>query len=159
MECYEGATLIKTYKGILADGGQDRIRLKTNRGDIGYRIVKFQMISETTGTYDYGFVIKIFKVIQPDLGGGVFATATIDFTDGDLLAAGYIENHENIQYPSSQSQIVFENEIFNQDIYITCKDIETGQNCNYYLELEQVKLNENESTMATLQSLRTVASK
>ena len=27
-------------------------------------------------------------------------------------------------------------------------------NGNYYLELEQIKLNDNESTMATLQSIR-----
>ena len=34
--------MIKTYRGNLADGGQDRIRLKTLKGEIGYKIIKFQ---------------------------------------------------------------------------------------------------------------------
>jgi len=142
--------MIKTYKGILTDGGQDKIRLKTNRGDIGYRIKTFQMIAEAIGTYDHGFIMKIYKVSQSTV------TALIDFSDGTLLAAGYFASHENIQNPLL-SVVVFDKEIFNQDIYITCKDIETGQNCNYYIELEQIKLNDNESTMATLQSMRQIA--
>ena len=125
---------IKTFRGLLADGGQDKIRVAGGKLEDGYRIVKFQMIGRDTGVFDAGFIVKIYKVEQTSV------TAVIDFTDNTLLAAGYIENHENIQYPSSQSQIIFENEIFNQDIFITCVDIEAGQFCNYYLELEQVKM-------------------
>ena len=38
--------MIKSYKGSLPDGGQDRIRLATIKGKVGYRIVKFQIIAE-----------------------------------------------------------------------------------------------------------------
>jgi len=140
--------MIKTFRGKLADGEEQIIRLSTKKGKIGYRITKFQMIGATTGTYDYGFVIKIFKVSQETVN------ATIDFGDGNLLAAGYIENHENIQYPSSQSQIIFEREIFNQDIFVTCKDIETGQECNYYIELEVMDLSDNAAAVSTLRDIR-----
>jgi len=148
MECHEGATMIKSFRGMMADDTQQRITLHTNDGKTGYRVVKFQMIAEATGTYDHGFIMKIYKVKQP-----LPVTALIDFSDQTLLAAGYIATHENIQYPLL-SVIVFDTETFNQDIYITCKDIETGQNCNYYLELEQVSLDLNEATVATLQSIR-----
>ena len=151
MERYEGATMIKTYRGIIADGGQDHIRLKTNRGDIGYRIVKFEIMPEAIGTVIQQSIVKIYKLLQSSITGDV------DFSDGDILAAGFIGNDTSTHvYPPSPT-IIFDQEIFNQDIYVTHKDTKTGEACNYYLELEQVKLNENESTMATLQSLRRFA--
>ena len=49
--------------------------------------------------------------------------------------------------------IIFDNEIFNQDIYITCKDSD-GQPCNYYLELEQIQLDDVQATTAILKNFR-----
>jgi len=156
MECYEGATMIKTYRGALADGGQDQIRLRTNRGDIGYRIRKFQVIAQAPGTVNVEAVVKVYKVKQATAA----IDGTINFTDGDLLAATYYTGQDNHAYLESViGPIIFDQEIFNQDIYITSVDVDSATSMNYYLELEQVKLNDNESTMATLQSLRTVASK
>jgi len=83
----------------------------------------------------------------------------VDFTDGNLLAVAQLVQAASVLYQTTTGPIIFDREIFNQDIYITHTDSESGYSCNYYLELEQVPLNENESTMATLQSLRTVASK
>jgi len=138
---------IVSFRGKIADNGIDTIVLHTTDGSKGYRIKKFEMMAEATGTYDHGFIMKIFKVPQTT------ATALVDFSDQTLLGAGYIANHENIQNPMLY-QIVFDQEIFNQDIYITCKDIETGQNCNYYIELEQMSLDLNENTVATLKDIR-----
>ena len=142
---------IKTFRGLMADGAIDKISLRTNNGSTGYRIHKFQMMAEATGTYDHGFIMKIYKV--PQAVGS--ATALVDFNDQTLIAAWYTGNHENIQYPML-SQITFDTEIFNQDIYITCKDIEVGQNCNYYIELEQIKLDGTENTVATLKDIRNI---
>ena len=50
--------------------------------------------------------------------------------------------------------VVFDNVKFNQDIYITHQDEAVGQSFNYYLELEQVKLDLNEATVATLKDMR-----
>jgi len=138
---------ILSYKGLMADGTQETILLSTRKGEVGYRITKFQMMGGTTGTYDHGFVMKIYKEEQSSVD------ATIDFSDNRLLGAGYTANHENIIYPLMQ-QIIFDQEIFNQDIYITCKDIEVGQSCNYYLELEVIKLSEDQAMVATLKDIR-----
>jgi len=153
MECYEGTTMIKTYKGMLATGEQDRIRLKTNKGDIGYRIVKFELIPQkpgASGVY-YEAVTKIWKLKQSSID------AVIDFTDGDLLAAGMFGADTATHAFYGPMITVFDQDIFNQDIYITNSDIQADASLNYYLELEQVMLNDNESTMATLQSLRQIA--
>jgi len=143
--------MIKTYRGMLADGGQDRIRIKTNRGDIGYRITKFQVIPNTPGLTTCESILKVYKLKQSSIDG------VIDFTDGDILAATYYMDQNNPQYSGYTGPIIFDREIFNQDIYVTSVDVDSATAMNYYLELEQIKLNENESTMATLQSLRQVA--
>ena len=36
--------MIKSFRGKLADGGQDRIRLSTNDGLTGYKITKFELL-------------------------------------------------------------------------------------------------------------------
>jgi hypothetical protein len=52
--------------------------------------------------------------------------------------------------------VIFDNEIFNQDIYITQSDVEgaTASSCNYYIELEQMDLALDEATVATLKDIR-----
>jgi len=150
MECHEGAKMIKTYRGRLLDGGQERIRLKTNKGDIGYRITKFQIIGGEPGEAAMLDTVKIYKVKQSTI------TNTIDFTDGDLLGAAFVLQSSGSSAPFDMA-VIFDQEIFNQDIYVTHVDTVGANSCNYYLELEQIKLNDNESTMATLQSLRQIA--
>jgi hypothetical protein len=151
MDSYEGATMMKTYRGLLAADTQDHIRLKTLKGDIGYKITKFQIIGNAPGTAEVEAIVKIYKLKQST------NTSTIDFTDGDLLAAAEHREFAAAEDISSPQVIIFDREIFNQDIFITYKTAAGTMSMNYYLELEQVKLNENESTMATLQSLRRFA--
>jgi len=156
MECYEGAKMIKTYRGMLSHNAQDHIRLKTNRGDIGYRVVKFQVIANVPGTTSHEAVTQIWKLKQAESAADPHPWSIIDFTDGDLLAASFAS--ALVSGFTYTDVIVFDSKIFNQDIYITNNDVSGNTaKMNYYLELEQIMLNENESTMATLQSLRQIA--
>jgi len=144
--------MIKSFRGLLIDGGQDKIRLKTNKGEVGYRIVKFQSIPLTPGSAGVEAILKIYKIKQTT------STLTVDFSDQTLLGVSYYQDDANEAYSSSQD-IIFDKEIFNQDIYITLKQGTGSHSMNYYLELEQVMLNDNQTTMATLQSLRQIAEK
>ena len=148
MECYEGATMIKTFRGKMADGAQDTIVLHTNDGSTGYRIVKFQMMFTDPGITSAEHVVKIYKVSQTTIDG------LVDFSDNTLLGAGYIKERGNDYYGHGIGPIIFDNEIFNQDIYVTHEAITAGGACNYYIELEQVKLDKNENTVATLKDIR-----
>jgi hypothetical protein len=140
---------IKTFRGLLTDGGQDTIHLHTNDGSTGYRIVKFQIMSNQPGAANQESVVQIFKVEQTSVPT---SGATIDFEDQTLLAAGVLIVPTNLYTVSSE--IVFDNEIFNQDIYVTHTDNESSTACNYYIELEQVKLDLNQNTVATLKDIR-----
>ena len=153
MECYEGAKMIKTFRGLLTDGDQDTIVLHTNDGSMGYRIVKFQIMSNLTmsATATIDHVLKIFKVSQttvPTTG------AKIDLSDNTLLGVATLSQGST---PGVYSDVViFDREIFNQDIYITHTDNDGTDTCNYYIELEQIKLDLSENTVATLKDIRNI---
>ena len=138
--------MIKSFRGRLADGTQERIRLSTNDGLIGYKIVKMGLMPNNLNAAGEACV-KVFSVKQTDV------TFDFDFTIPTLLAAGYYTVHGSADVYSEDLNIVFDNTIFNQDIYITHKNNDVVD-INYYLELEQVKLNLNEASVATLKDLR-----
>ena len=149
MECYEGATMIKTFRGLIEDEGVDIIPLGTNNGSLGYRIVDFRVMAYQSGTTTQESVVKIFSIPVT----APYTETTIDFSNQTLLAVGIIRSHDSSAYQLTE-QIVFDNMTFNQDIYIAHHDIDTGQPVNYYLELEQVKLDIGENTVATLKDIR-----
>ena len=139
---------IKTFRGLIADGNQDIVVLHTNDGSLGYRIIKFSIIPEKPVTAANECVLQIWKVSQTGV------TSEIDFSNQTLLGIGIYSNQTDTTYYPDDQTIIFDTEIFNQDIYITHKN-ETGTvSCNYYLELEQVKLDLNENTVATLKDIR-----
>jgi len=144
--------MIKSFRGLLADGGQQRITLHTNNGKTGYRIVKLNVISTTPGVTGDESVVKIYKVKQTTAS----IDAVIDFTDNALIGVGYWSAATSSGSAATMN-IISDKEVFNQDIYITHLNASTSSDasCNYYIELEQVSLDLNGSTVATLQSLRT----
>ena len=140
--------VVKTFRGLLADGGQDRIRLQTIKGKVGYRIVKFQIMQEKPGDSDFEFICMIWKNEQSSVIG------TVDFTNSDLLAAAIMEGNTTLSALNAAGPIIFDNEVFNQDIYITSKDLSTGESCNYYLELEVIPLDDAGAEYTTLKDMR-----
>lgn len=139
--------MIKTFRGLLADGDQDKIRLSTKKGKIGYRINKFQLLSNDPNSVAAESIVKIFKVKQSAV------TDLFDFSDGNLLAAAYFSNSDNPAYTADQ-QIIFDQEVFNQDIYITCHSAQNTEPCNYYLEIETITLTDNAAAVSTLRDIR-----
>jgi len=139
---------IKSFRGLLADGDQERIVLHTNNGLTGYRIVKFEVIGNNPAAQDPEAIIQVWKVEQT-----LPTSELIDFSDQTLLAAAYYSGGDTTTKPQDVS-IIFDNEIFNQDIFITLKDDSDNESMNYYFELEQVRLDLAESTVATLKDIR-----
>jgi hypothetical protein len=140
----------KSFRGIIGDAEQQKIRLSTNNGLTGYKIKKFQTISNqnTSGGVSGEHYTFIWSKEQDSVSG---TTPNIDFSDPLLLAVCWAPN--NNERPLQQN-IIFDNVTVNQDIYITHMDISGSEKNNYYIELEQIKLSENEATMATLKDMR-----
>mgnify|MGYP001472904143 CR=1 FL=1 len=141
---------VKSFRGKIADDSIDTINLHTNDGSTGYRIVKFQIMTAEPATTSTEQVVKIYKIPQTT------ATADIDFSDNTLLAVGYFENSSGMSGPTASSNIIFDNEVFNQDIFVTHVDANSTAAINYYIELEQIKLDLNANTMATLKDIKNI---
>jgi hypothetical protein len=150
MECYEGATMIKTFRGLMADNAIDTIVLHTNDGSTGYRIVKFELMFTDVATSTKS-IVQIWKT-PPTAGVNLYST--IDFSDQKLLAVAIMSGKaDQTAYPEDLV-VTFDRETFNQDIYITHNEVAGAAAINYYLELEQVKLDLGANTVATLKDIR-----
>ena len=140
---------IKTFRGLIADGAIDTVVLHTNNGATGYRIVKFQVMPYNLNSSGEA-AIKIYKTPQTT------ATFDFDFSDQRLLAAAYYTVNASADAYPEDHHVIFDQEIFNQDIYITHKNNDNVP-MNYYIELEQIKLDLNENTVATLKDIRNLS--
>jgi len=148
MECHEGTTMIKTFRGMITDGGEDTLVLHTNDGSTGYRIIKFEILPQAPIASEIEAVVKIFKVAQTSF------SSTVDFNDNTLLGVGvWWGGSTGVDDPQDKITI-FDREIFNQDIFISGSFSGGTFQVNYYIELEQIKLDLSESTVATLKDIR-----
>jgi len=137
---------IISYRGLLADGAQNTIPLHTNDGKTGYKVTKFECMQDGFGNSE--MVIKIFKVKQTTVSN------SISFEDTTLLAACMVSGSSGAEAYPEDTSIIFDNEIFNQDIYITAAASSSADPTNYYIELEQVDLTEDQALVAIVKNLR-----
>tara|TARA_R110000824_G_scaffold331659_1_gene518295 strand:- start:43 stop:477 length:435 start_codon:yes stop_codon:yes gene_type:complete len=138
---------IVSFRGSIADGGQETIPLQTNNGLTGYKIVKFQIMPAESAN-NFESTVKIYSIPQTAVD------SVVDFSDNTLLGAAFTGLISG-GYAGSKT-IIHDNIYFNQDIYVTAQDLSASQNTNYYIELEQRKLDLNEQTVATLKDIRNV---
>jgi hypothetical protein len=145
-----------SFRNMLADGGQDRIKLTTLNGKKGYRIVNFAVMTSEPGEHQHESTVKVYKKEQSSVDN------TVDFNDATLLAAA-AWNSGNSQGGQDALWVplvqIFDNEIFNQDIYVTHSETDGSNPINYYIELEVMDLTDIQATQLTLKSLRTIASR
>jgi len=140
---------IKTYRGKLADNAIDTIVLHTNDGSTGYRIVKFELMFVDVAT-SVKSVVQIWKVPQTAVSD------TIDFSNQELLGVAIMSGKaDQTAYPEDLV-VTFDRDIVNQDIYITHAEVAGSASINYHLELEQMTLDLNANTVATLKDIRNI---
>ena len=142
--------MIKTFRGKVLSDAFDTIVLHTNDGSTGYKIVKFDVFPAVPDT-SHETLTKIYSVASTDV---TTPTITADFSDQELLAAAwYTFEGSGSAEATGYLNVVFDNMVFNQDIYVTNK-CGQGRAMNYYIELEQVRLDMGANTVATLKDIR-----
>tara|TARA_Y100001938_G_scaffold140809_1_gene209543 strand:+ start:389 stop:829 length:441 start_codon:yes stop_codon:yes gene_type:complete len=142
---------IKSFRGKIGHQEVETIVLHTNNGSTGYKIVKFEVIGD-----DPGATSQISTLFINTINPGAPANAVIDFSDNTLIGVAQYESSTSSHY-NPQPVIVFDNIIFNQDIYVSnFASSGTSVGTNYHIELEQVKLDLSENTVATLKDIRNI---
>ena len=130
------------FRGILGDGGQDEINLERSILNLAYRIVKFEVMSNTPFASSGEHVVKIYRESQSSVD------AVVNFADVDLLGVALWRSSATELYPLSDD-VIFDNVLFSRDIYVSHSDINGSTSCNYYIELEEVPV-----TASTLMQLK-----
>ena len=129
---YKGTGKVHSFRGILADSEERKIRIQGPVGAIAWRVTKFQIITKAPGTATLMHVVKIYRETQSSI------TGTVDFSDAELLGCAA---NQGLQAGNSDIQIIFDNDIFVRNIFVSAKEIvgASGE-VNYYIELEEVKV-------------------
>jgi len=131
---YKGTGQMHSFRGLLADGAQDRIRIEGATGEIAWRITKFQAFTNAPGAVSNAeHVLKIYREEASSPGD-----ALVDFNDAALLGAIFlpVKTSEFLH----QEHVIFDNALFTRNIYVVHNLAGGAGDCNYYIELEEVKV-------------------
>ena len=141
---------------MLANSTQDRLRLSTIKGKVGYQIVKFELMTHIPAdANDTEHIVMIWKTARSSTQLADSTTAQPDFTNSALLAAGVMIQDVTGSGHGYWTSSIFDNQIVNQDIYISARDVGgTAVACNYYLELEVISLDDGAAAYTTLKDMR-----
>jgi len=129
---------VHSFRGLLGDGGQDEINLERSNLNLAYRIVKFAIMQNFPGTGDAESTVQIFREEQTSIST---TTATVDFSDPDLLGAAYIHEGQTVADAHTGISVIFDNTLFSRNIYVTHTETQGTFKCNYYIEIEEVPVN------------------
>jgi hypothetical protein len=133
---YKGTGKMHSFRGLLADGGQDKIRIQGPVGAIAWRITKFQGFPNLPATVDQESLLLVWREKQTSVP---ISAPTVDFTDSELLAAAYYVGMSST-YGYSSDVVIFDNALFSRNIYVTHTEGVSSFKQNYYIELEEVKV-------------------
>jgi len=139
----------KTFRGQIANDSKQTIRLSTNNGLTGYKMMKFELMPATPESTTEEATLQIFT--DETSADAALGSGAIDFRNPQLLAAAFYSGSATATTNPEDLLVIFDSIIFNQDIYITCK---SNANINYHISLEQIKLDQTQATVATLKDMR-----
>ena len=134
--------MIKTFRDKIGNAEQQVIHLAGGDINTGYKIHKLTLMTTDPGNASQDLVLKIYSVKQDSVPS---TGATIDFSQDELVAAGYF-SQATTDFSHRQT-VIFDKEVFNQDLYVTFTDNDGSDPCNYLLELEEVKMKDPETAV------------
>jgi hypothetical protein len=138
---------IKSFRGKIAGDGTEIIPLHTNDGSQGYKIKKLEVMPAAFTGDQVGIFTVNTIAFTP--------VATVDFSDQTLIGVALVRTG-NLLSETYTQDVVFDNITFNQDIHLGFKNLDAAIDMNYHIELELVKLDLNENTVATLKDIRNI---
>jgi len=139
----------KTFRGQIKALEQQTIRLSTNTGLQGYRIAKLEIIPIQPGAVDGEHIVQVYTT--PHDTNSLYDN--VDFRDPTLLGVAFYKT-DTSEVNTDTNTVVFDNMVFNQDIYISHAELIGSLPVNYLIELEPVTLSKDEAALATLKDMR-----
>jgi len=133
---YKGTGKVHSFRGLLAEGEQQRIRIQGPLGAIAWRITKFEVMGNKPGiSSSVESIVSIWREEQTSVATSAFE---VNFDNEDLLATAIWAMGETTY--NIDTAVVFDNALFSRNIWVTHTDNAAAEACNYYIELEEVKI-------------------
>ena len=139
----------KTFRGQIKALEQQTIRLSTNTGLQGYRIKKLNIIPIQPGAVDGEHIVQVYTTEHDTTS----LYDNVDFRDPTLLGVAFYKT-DTSEVNTDTNTVIFDNMVFNQDIYISHAELIGNLPVNYLIELEPVTLSKDEAALATLKDMR-----
>jgi len=131
---YTGTGKMHSFRGLLEDEGQNEISIQGSVGGIAWRITKFELMASSPVTAASESVMMIWREQQSSI------SSDVNFANDELLGSAVYSNQTDTTYYPDDLSVVFDNALFVRNIWITHKNESGANSCNYYIELEQVKV-------------------
>lgn len=133
---YKGTGKVHSFRGLLADGDQRKIRIQGPVGAIAWRITKLEIIANTPGTAgNKESTVQIWREEQASVS---VDTATVNFDDNELLGVAFYRAATSTS--AQTNMVIFDNSLFVRNIWATHTNTDGSGACNYYIEIEEVKV-------------------
>jgi len=146
---YKGTGKVHSFRGLLKDGEQEEINIEGSVGAIAWRITKFQIMPENPHNANVvNHVMKLLRNFPSSI------TATVNFGDAELLGVATYTEDPGVRDMAGYGIVIFDNDLFNRNIFITNKELHNNLAGNYYIELEEVTVNAAGMAQLALASAR-----
>jgi hypothetical protein len=150
---------IKSFRGMIQEDQVETVHLHTNDGSTGYKIKSLMVMPVDTGgsvNTANEATLQVYTTNTEAIRQAALTHASVDFSNQTLIGVAYFLRDQGVVAITSET-IIFDTLTFNQDIYLVYKDSQTNAvGLNWHIELEQVKLDLNENTVATLKDIRNI---
>jgi hypothetical protein len=133
---YKGTGMFHSFRGLLPDNKQQKIRIQGPVGAIAWRITKFQVLPESAADENSEATVQIWR--EEQTLAGATTVVEVNFDADELLATALWVNSASQTEPRN-FHVVFDNALFTRNIFVTNNDGQ-GRSLNYYIELEEVKV-------------------
>jgi len=129
---YKGTGRVHSFKGLIDSSGQDEINIEGSVGAIAWRITKFELLPYEPSATSQESIIKIYREKHSTVD------RIIDFSDNELLGAAIWSHMSALGDDAINTAVIFDNALFVRNIWVTHLDPVGTNQCNYYIELEEV---------------------
>ena len=152
---------IKSFRGMMKEDQVETVHLHTNDGSTGYKIKSLRIMPVDTGgatNTANEATVQVFTISKDAITQAALTHASVDFSNQTMIGVAYFLRDQGVVAITSET-IIFDNVTFNQDLFLVYKDSQNNTiGMNWHMELEQVKLDLNQNTVATLKDIRNIES-
>tara|TARA_Y100000034_G_C6805183_1_gene361484 strand:- start:12 stop:458 length:447 start_codon:yes stop_codon:yes gene_type:complete len=131
-------------RGQTVSGAQERLNFGGHKSGYAYRLVQFQLYPSTNLSSNISYEMCASITAHGRVG---VDPQNPDFNDEGLIATGYIQDHDSVAYPHSETYVINDLFLITQDLILWVFD-EQGNPVNWQCRFVSEKMSGPEAAVA-----------